>query len=360
MIWRRDPATPDGYSLDLLTEAKENLIQLEEYRPAAAAMVLVRQFTMRGIPTPFKLAYTPKGPLLDWGVAGLRTRVLADLTRFAKQTGALLLKIDPDVRLGTGIPGSPDAADDKIGQEVENALTRSGWSFSRDQIQFRNTVLLNLETEEEDLLKRMKQKTRYNIRLAARKGVEIRRGTRKDFDLLYRLYAETAVRDKFIIRSEAYYHNLWTTFMQNSEPGAAARPAAVPLIAEVGGEAVAAVILFHFAKRAWFLFGMSGDTHRKLMPNYLLQWEAMKYAKSAGCTHYDMWGAPDQFNESDSLWGVFRFKQGFQGEVIRTLGAWDLPLRPLQHRLFSRLLPAVLDRMRRRGKSKTEQLVAPL
>ena len=187
----------------------------------------------------------------------------------------------------------------------------------------------------------------------------VRRGDRSDLELLYRLYAETSVRDGFIIRNEAYYHNLWSTFIKDNKT-TPDQPAAVPLIAEVAGEAVAAVIIFRFAQKAWFLFGMSGGAHRKLMPNYLLQWEAVKYAKAAGCTHYDMWGAPDEFNEADSLWGVFRFKRGFQGEVVRTGGAWDLPLRPIQYRIYMHLLPTILNTMRRRGKTKTERSLTPL
>ncbi len=322
-------------------------------------MVLVRQFTLGGIPTPFKLAYAPKGPLLSWDNAELRNQVLKDMVQFAKQAGALLLKIDPDVRLGVGVPETPEAAPDPIGEAIREELQANGWFFSEDQIQFRNTVMLDLEADEDTLLQRMKQKTRYNIRLAARKGVKVRKGGQGDLGMLYRLYAETAVRDGFVIRDESYYHNLWTTFIKNAGRQPSNDPIAEPLIAEVEGEAVAAVVIFRYASKAWFLFGMSGSAHRKLMPNYLLQWEAMRHAKSAGCTHYDMWGAPDDFVERDSLWGVFRFKQGFHGEVVRTLGAWDLPLRPFQYRLYTRILPAMLDRMRARGKSKTRQLVDP-
>ena len=359
MVWRPNPAQQGNYSMERWTGTGADLPKEKGAPPLAAAMMLVRQFTLRGLPTPFKLAYVPKGPLMDWGRPALRSQVLRDLTHAAYHAGAFLLKIDPDVRLGTGIPRSPEAEEDPIGQLVPEELASTGWSFSPDQIQFRNTVLLNLEPDEEALLKQINQKTRYNIRLAARKGVEVRRGSIKDLDLLYRLYAATSVRDGFVIRSEAYYRNLWQTFMQSDRGESLHSPSAVPLIAEVAGEAIAAVVIFQFAGKAWFIFGMSGDAHRNLMPNYLLQWEAMKLAKSSGCTAYDLWGAPDQFNDQDSLWGVFRFKQGFQGDVVRTLGAWDRPLRPLQYRLYTRLLPALLNRMRRRGKAKTERSIAP-
>ena len=86
--------------------------------------------------------------------------------------------------------------------------------------------------------------------------------------------------------------------------------------------------MFYFAGQAIYLFGMSRDEHREKMPNYLLQWEAMRRAKALGCRIYNLWGAPNVFNESDDLWGVFRFKEGLGGYVFRSLGAWDFTPNP--------------------------------
>jgi len=91
------------------------------------------------------------------------------------------------------------------------------------------------------------------------------------------------------------------------------------------------------------------------MPTYLLQWEAMKRAKAKGCNVYDLWGAPEVFDESDSMWGVYRFKEGLGGKVVRTLGAWDFAPSPLWYKLYSEIIPRVLDVMRSRGKAKTKQ-----
>jgi lipid II:glycine glycyltransferase (peptidoglycan interpeptide bridge formation enzyme) len=91
------------------------------------------------------------------------------------------------------------------------------------------------------------------------------------------------------------------------------------------------------------------------MFTYRLQWEAMLHAKAAGCTEYDLWGAPDEFTKDDPMWGVFRFKDGFGGQVVRTLGAWDYPVRPTFYRLYSQVLPRILNVMRRRGKSETKR-----
>ncbi len=134
-------------------------------------------------------------------------------------------------------------------------------------------------------------------------------------------------------------------------------PTCLPLIADVDGGPVAGLMLFHFAGRAYYLHGMSRAVHRDKMPTYLLQWEAMKYAKLVGCTVYDLWGAPEVFDESDSMWGVYRFKRGLGGEVLRTIGAYDLPIRPLYYQMYTEALPRILDLMRRRGKTHTQESI---
>lgn len=319
-------------------------------RLQAAALILKRPVPIAGFSSRPCLLYVPKGPLLDWGDAGLRRRVLDELQALAHRQGAIFLKVDPDVILGLGVPETPECQEDAEGQAVQGELTQRGWRYSGEQIQFRNTVLVDLAPAEEDLLACMKQKTRYNIRLAERKGVTVRPGSLADLETLYRMYAETSVRDGFVIRERGYYLEVWRDFMQAG--------LAEPLLAEVEGEPVAAVVVFRFAGRAYYLHGMSRQLHRERMPNYLLQWEAMRRAKAAGCGVYDLWGAPEIFAESDGLWGVFRFKEGLGGRVVRTLGAWDYPASPWMYRLYTRTLPRLLDLMRRRGRAQTQREVS--
>jgi peptidoglycan pentaglycine glycine transferase (the first glycine) len=157
------------------------------------------------------------------------------------------------------------------------------------------------------------------------------------------------VRDGFVIRDGAYYLEVWERFMRAEM--------AEPLIAEVNGEPVAAIFVFYFSERAYYVYGMSRAVHREKMPAYLLQWEAMKRARARGCQTYDLWGAPEEFDESDPLWGVFRFKQGLGGEVVRTLGAWDYPPNKVWYRLYAEIIPRMLVIMRARGKKKTSQQV---
>ncbi|MCL4561905.1 MAG: aminoacyltransferase [Chloroflexi bacterium] len=323
----------------------------QDRRPQAGALVLQRGLSLPGIGKRMQVLYVPKGPMLDWQNESLRKQILDDLQDFARQKGAIFLKIDPDVLLGTGIPGTPESRDFSLGAQIEADLRQRGWLYSSSQVQFRNSVWIDLTPEEDQLLARMKPKTRYNIRLSERKGVQIRVGTGDDLPALYRMYAETSVRDGFAIRDEAYYRCVWETFL-----GAGL---AEVLIAEVEGEPAAAVVVFRFAGRAWYLYGMSRQVHREKMPNVLLQWEAIRRAKEAGCAVYDLWGAPDLFDPSDPLWGVYRFKEGLGGQVVRTLGAWDYPVQPWLYRLYTQTLPKALDIMRSRGRRRTQQTLSP-
>ncbi len=313
----------------------------------AAALVLERTMPLRGLGFNLGVMYVPRGPLLDWADKELGSQVMDDLQRFARQRRAIFLKMDPELPLGFGIPGEAGEQSNPIGLSIQTGLINRGWNFSDEQIQFRNTVLINLDETEEDLLMRMKSKTRYNIRLAERRGVTTRVGGRKDIPLLYKMYAHTSIRDNFVIRSQAYYQAVWQTFFDAK--------LAEPLIAEVEGQPVGGAVIFRFGKRAWYMHGMSLDEHREKMFTYRLQWEAMVQAKAAGCTIYDMWGAPDKFDDNDPMWSVYRFKDGFGGQVVRTLGAWDFPVRPLAYRLYHKALPRILNLMRGRGKSDTKR-----
>jgi len=355
----------DEKKLSVISDQSTDNLSLITGHCIAAALILRRRILQNSFAARLSILYSPKGPLLDWTNESLRTRVLNDLQSFAKKQGAIFLKCDPDVVLGTGVPQSAEDAEEKSGTAITSELKRRGWGYSSDQIQFKNTVVIDLNPTEDELLARMKQKTRYNIRLAERKGVSLRVGTLEDLPTLYKMYAETSVRDGFVIRDENYYLTVWKMFVQNdvgkfegsqvSTFKPANLPTCQPLIAEVNNEPVAGIFLFMFAGRAYYVYGMSRDAHREKMPTYLLQWEAMKRAKAKGCAAYDLWGAPDVFDESDSMWGVYRFKEGLGGRVVRTLGAWDYAPNKFWYRLYSEIIPRVLDVMRSRGKTRTKQ-----
>lgn len=290
-------------------------------RPLIAAAVLRR----RVAPFPFAVLYAPKGPILDHTDRDNLAIVLDELERLARRERAIFVKIDPDVP--------------RENTEVQRLLQERGWRPSAEQIQFRNTLLSDLTLSEEELLARMKPKTRYNVRLAARRGVVVRPGSRTDLPLFYQMYAETAARDGFIIRPYAYYEDAWGSFV---EAGLA------QMFLAYYDEPLAGLIVFRFGPTAWYFYGASRDCHRELMPNHLLQWEAMRWAKAQGCTVYDWWGAPDVLDESDPMWGVYRFKEGFGGRFVEGIGAWDFPTSKILYRLYTTLMPRYLDWLRRR------------
>jgi lipid II:glycine glycyltransferase (peptidoglycan interpeptide bridge formation enzyme) len=331
--------------------------------PDAAALVLERSIKLAGLSTGLRVLYVPKGPLLkNWADQHLVQKVLLDLEDFAREKGAIFIKIDPDVVLGSGIPDTKGDLVNPTGMGVRDILSDRGWHYSDEQIQFRNTVVIDLTPSEDELLSNMKQKTRYNIRLAKRKGVIIRFGTISDFDMLYQMYLETSLRDDFVIREPAYYKKVWGIFSNNSPEDhiSSTLPSCEPIIAEVNGMPVAAVVIFRFAGTAYYMHGMSFPVHRNKMPNYLLQWAAMRRSKEAGCERYDLWGAPEVFGERDPLWGVFRFKQGLAGEVVRTIGAYDYPVREIYYRLYARIVPRVLHFARNLRPKEQEEVFAEI
>lgn len=317
------------------------LLTIQDSQPLAAALVLKRQLPR----LPFSILYVPKGPILDYNNAPLRRVVLAQLEQIARRQKAIFVKIDPDVVYSWGLE---DERYSPVGAKFIRELLARGWRFFDDQVQFRNTVELDLERPAGELLAAMKQKTRYNIRLAERKGITIRSGSPADFPTIAQMYLETAQRDGFAVRPVAYYLDAWQTFYDAG--------LAHPLLAEYEGQPVAAVIVVSYGRRAIYMYGASTDKERQRMPNYLLQWEAIRQAQERGYRVYDFWGAPDDFVESDLLWGVWRFKAGFNGQVVRHIGAWDYPARPFWYWLYTVVIPKYLDLLRARNNPQLSQI----
>ncbi len=312
----------------------------EAKNPAAAAMILKRPIPIRGLSRRICVLYIPRGPLMNWDDANLRTRVLHDVEDFTRKQGAIYVKIDPDVSLGTGALRA-NAGDFPGGLQVCSDLKQRGWQYSKEQVQPFHTILVDLTASEDAILSRMKQKTRYNIRLAQKKGVTVRKGTEEDFLLMFQMINETSERDRFGIRDEGHYRHMWQSFPAVDENHFNHQPFMENLIAEVEGEVVAAVSLFFWGDHATYLYGMSRAVHREKMPNYLLQWEAMRRARELGCTVYDTYGITNTFKEGSLLWNVYRFKDGFGGEVYRGIAAWDFTPSPILYRLYMDVLPLI-------------------
>ena len=300
----------------------------------AMASVLVRSAG------PVAVMYVPKGPAVDYGNTQLTAAVLDHLEGMARKRLVMWLKIDPDVIAATGVPGDDDDTTYLPGEAVKSALQARGWRYSADQVQFRNTITLDLTQPEDDILMAMSQNTRRKVRTAAKKGVTIREATVDDLDTLYALYRTTGERDEFLIRPPEYYEKAWRDFMQ-------AGLAHALLALDEDGTPLAHVILFHLGQKCWYFYGASANVGREKMPTYALQWESMLWAKAQGYRIYDMWGAPDTFTEDDRMWGVYKFKRGFRGTVTRYIGAWDFAPNRLLYRAYADVLPRIRDILKR-------------
>lgn len=257
--------------------------------------------------------YLPKGP-----VGSADAALFAEIDAVCQEHNAFFLRLEAD-------RNDISITDPKSGGYKE--VSRS--------IQPRRTIIIDLKGNDDDLLARMKQKTRYNIRLARKKGVIVT--TSSDIALFARLMDVTGERDQFGVHNQRYYQKAMDAFASEND--------CQLLVASYEGEPLAAIMVFAYSQRAYYLYGASGNDNRNLMPNYLLQWEAMKWAASKGCTEYDMWGIPDEDEETleaqfttrkDGLWQVYRFKRGFGGTVVRDPGPLDKVYKPLLYAIFSR------------------------
>ena len=282
----------------------------------AGALVLFRSLPMR-LGT---LAYIPKGPLLNFDDEALSAELLHGLDRLMKRRRAILLKLEPD-RLTE--------------LRFSTRLAALGFRPSPQTVQPPRTVTIDLTRDDEAILAAMHPKTRYNIRLAAKKDVFVREATLDDLAAFNGLMEVTGERDGFSVHSAEYYEAVFKLFGASEQ--------AKLLVATYEGQVLAGVFVFALGERAWYFYGASGEAERQRMPNYALQWAAMQWAKSRGCKEYDLWGIPDEdeatleaqyLERNDDLWGVYRFKRGFGGKVIRFAGAFDRVYDPVLYQAY--------------------------
>jgi lipid II:glycine glycyltransferase (peptidoglycan interpeptide bridge formation enzyme) len=273
---------------------------------------LVFQILMRKLPFGLKIAYIPKG------IINTENDVLWKLIdEFCISKKAIFLKYEQDSFIG--------ALD-------HNRVDRK--FIESKPIQPKSTIEIDLKGSESDWLERMKQKTRYNIKLAIKKGIQIEETD--DISTFYQLMLDTSKRDNFGVHSKKYYQLVFDLFSPSNKVAL--------LIAKYEQTPLAGLMIFRSGDRSWYFYGASNNLERNRMPTYLLQFEAMKWAKSQGCTSYDLWGIPDDeveilerdFNSrSDGLWGVYRFKRGFGGVIKRASPAYDRVYNPFLYKMIN-------------------------
>ena len=284
--------------------------------------------------------YAPRGPVIDEPDSPAMTVLLNFVKAEARNRGAFMLKVEPSV------------ADDDARWLV--ALQKHGFQPTPYASHVRHEWVLDLRPDEKTLLAGMKEKWRYNIRLAGRKGVTVRRGQgQADLDTFYRIYQTTSERDQFFIHDKGHYEDVMRLFSEGDR--------AALFLAEYEGEAIAGIIVLTFGRWSWYMYGASSNEQRNLMPNHLLQWNGMQWAKAHGCWYYNFRGIPDVLEEGQELWGVYVFKRGFGGYAIRSLETHDLAYQPLVYTVYRRLLDVKRWRdQKRRAKLDAKHREAPV
>jgi peptidoglycan pentaglycine glycine transferase (the first glycine) len=280
------------------------------------------QILFRRLPLGLSLAYLPK-PAFNNQKSASGDRFWEEIDAVCKKHRAVFLKIELDAWSDSPIPTGAHFRDKK------GVVVR----VSSHNIQPPRTIIVDMRGSEDDSLARMKQKTRYNIRLAEKKGVTVRPW--KDLPAFHQMLLATGGRDGFGVHNLEYYRRAYELFHPTGMVEL--------LVAEYESKPLAALMVFARGRRAWYIFGASSDEERNRMPTYLLQWEAMRWARSKGAEEYDLWGVPDEDNDaleskfterSDGLWGVYRFKRGFGGELKRAVQAMDRVYNPLLYKLY--------------------------
>lgn len=265
---------------------------------------------------PFSLLYAPRGPIFQTSSPSemeMYLQILSQAIVDAYQGEWVAgLKIDPEV-------SNTDSS-------ITTLLSRMGFQRAKKEIQPRVTTIIDLEPSLEQILASFEEKTRYNIRLAHKKGIRVRDDTTlAGVERFYQLYVETSRRDRFNIRSLGYYE---TVFQELSPRGELKI-----FTAFYEGAPIASIWVFSFGKRAWYMYGASSNQERNRMPNHALQWHAIEWAKNEGKTSYDLWGIPALPDPEHPLYGVYRFKKGFNGEQKEWVGMHQKAFQPIFYAL---------------------------
>jgi lipid II:glycine glycyltransferase (peptidoglycan interpeptide bridge formation enzyme) len=278
----------------------------EDDRGVRAACSVLRTRPARGVPP---LLYAPRGPVLDFS-DGEALAALVGAVR-ERAGGAFFLKCDPPIE--TDSPGV-----DALERAGFRPVVGSGFGG----VQPKAVMVLDLEPDLDKIFEGFKAKWRYNVRVAERRGVTVREGTRADLPPFYDLLLETARRDGFLVRGRTYFEALWDVLA----------PAGMlqTFVADLAGETIAGIMLFTLGERTTYTYGASSSRHRNVMPNHLLQWHAIRWAKERGLRIYDFRGVSpvrDGRPTEPHIAGLNRFKEGFGARYVEYAGELDLPLR---------------------------------
>lgn len=262
------------------------------------------QLTIHKIPhLPFTIGYFPKGPLPN-------KEIIAELEKIGREEQCIFIQLEPNVEKS-----------DKQQVIREKIIPAAHPLFTK------YTFILDLTKSEEELLKNMHPKTRYNIKVAQKHGVEVvEDNSDKAFEEYLRLTKETTKRQRFYAHTQQYHRLMWDTLQPKM---------AHLLLAKYKGATLAAWILFVYKDTLYYPYGASSNEHRETMASNLVIWEAIKFGKKLGLKKFDMWGAlgpnPDP---KDSWYGFHRFKEGYGPKHVEFIGSFDLVINPILYQVY--------------------------
>jgi len=265
------------------------------------------------------IMYAPRGFVCDIHDKETLKELTDKAKDVAKKYKAFIFRLDPDI-----------SNEDKEFKEIIEDLgykTKNNIKDINQVIQPKYVFRLNLEGKSEDeIFQKFHSKTRYNIRLATKKGVIVREGTREDLKIFHDIMKTTGKRDEFFIRSLAYFEKIYDCMGKEHVK---------LLIAEYENEPIAAVLPILYGNKVWYLYGGSANEYRNLMPNYLLQWEMIKWAIKSGCDIYDFRGVSGFKDENDPQYGVYKFKKGFNGDFVEFINEMYIIFNPIMNFIFN-------------------------
>ncbi len=326
-------ASPHG---DVLQTLEWGPVKSPEYAPLAvsierdgrlAATCLVLK---KRLPLGKSYFYLSRGPILDWSDETLAREMFEKLRELGKKHRAIFLRTDPCV-----LDETPN---------VKGLLAKIGFIASPDSgsifggLQPRCNMKLDLSAPIEQVFEdKFESKWRYNTRLATKKGVEIRSDCRReDLKIFHDIYRVTGARNTFKGYSLAYFEKMWDAL----QPSGILRL----FIAEHERQHLSAALAFILPPHAWYMFGASSNEKRNLMPNHLMQWTMMQWAKENGCNSYDFRGVPDpDLHEIPAHEeGLVKFKTGFGAQMTRYIGEYDLPLDKIGYWAYTKARPKLI------------------
>ena len=289
------------------------LAEDEEGNIIGSLCVLIRKMPIFG-----NIMYSSRGPVCDIHDIAVLKQITQGAKELAKKYNAIVLRIEPDIE-----------SEDQIFRDI---VTNIGYKIKddaknfQDEIQPRYVFRLDIKDKTEDeIFAGFAQKTRYNVRLATKKGVVIKEGKKEDLKEFHKIMVETGARDGFIIRPLSYFEKMYDCLGPKHMK---------ILLAYHEDKPIAGVIPIFYGNKTWYLYGASSNKHRNLMPNYLLQWEMIKMAIERKDDIYDFRGVSGVVDESHPQYGLYRFKKGFGAKFTEFIGEIYIPYHPLKYKLY--------------------------